>query len=251
MVPCVKVNKQKKMSKLFIGTSGWSYDSWIGDFYPEGTGKSDMLEYYIEHFDSVEINATFYRLPFENMVKGWKNKAPEDFTYSVKGSRQITHYNRLKDVDEYLDRFLKRIVNLGDPLETIFWQFPPNFKKDADRLESFMSMLPEDLKFAFEFRHTSWLTDEIYDLLDDINAAVVWQSSAEFPDDCTPTADFIYTRFHGLEGGYKYSYSEEDLKPWADIFQRHLKEGRDAHIYFNNTGGNAAESAEMMRDMLA
>lgn len=239
------------MADLFIGTSGWSYDNWIGDFYPEGTSKSDMLEYYAGQFDSVEINATFYRLPFENMVKGWRNKASEDFTYSVKGSRQITHYNRLQDIDEYLDRFLDRIVDLGEPLETIFWQFPPNFEKDTGRLESFLTKLPDDLKYAFEFRHTSWLDDKVYHLLNEANSAIVWQSSGKFPDDCTPTADFIYTRFHGLEGGYRYSYTKEDLKPWADIFKNQLDEGRDAHIYFNNTGGNAPECVKMLNEILA
>ena len=238
------------MGKLKIGTSGWSYDGWKGDFYPDGTSKSDMLEYYVSQFNSVEVNATFYRLPFENMVKGWRNKAPEGFRYSVKGSRQITHYNRLEDIDEYLGRFLERIAALGEPLETVFWQFPPNFKKDLGKLEAFMEKLPSEWKFAFEFRHTSWLDEEVYDLLRDANAAIVWQSSGKFPDDCTPTADFVYARFHGLQGGYKYSYSESDLEDWADIFKKHLAAGREAQIYFNNTGGNAAESARMLREKL-
>lgn len=123
------------MSELYLGTSGWSYDSWIGDFYPDGTRKSEMLEYYVENFNSVEVNATFYRLPFENMVKGWRNKAHQDFTYSVKGNRRITHYNKLQDIDEYLDRFLSRIFELGSTLKAIFWQFPPSFDKDIERLK--------------------------------------------------------------------------------------------------------------------
>lgn len=237
-------------SKLHIGTSGWSYDSWVGDFYPEGTDKSDMLEYYMQQFDSVEINATFYRLPFENMVKSWRRKAGDRFTYSVKGSRQITHYNKLSGVEEHLSRFLERIEPLGEPLGSIFWQFPPGFKKDLPRLREFIVMLPQKHSYAFEFRHTSWLDEEVYRLLENHNSAIVWQSSPEMPDDCTPTADFIYIRFHGLEGGYRYSYSREDLKPWADIVGRYLEEGKEARVYFNNTGGNASESARMMEELL-
>lgn len=239
------------MSKLYLGTSGWSYENWRGDFYPRGTGKSDMLDFYVTHFDSVEINATFYRLPFENMVKGWNNRVPEHFRYSVKGSRQITHYNKLSDVEEYLGRFLDRIAGLGPHLGSVFWQLPPSFKKDRVRLEQFLELLPTDLRFAVEFRDTSWLDDDIYRLLEEHNIAPVWVSSGKMPDDCTVTADFIYIRFHGLEGGYTYAYSKRDLEPWAKLIARHLDEGKDAHLYFNNTGGNAPESARMMREMLS
>lgn len=237
------------MSKLYIGTSGWSYDEWVGEFYPEGTGKSDFLEYYVDQFNTAEVNATFYRLPFENMVKGWRKKAPDDFVYSIKGNRRITHYNKMQDIDEYLDRFLSRVGQLEAVLRTIFWQFPPSFEKDTERLESFLQKLPEDQQFAFEFRHTSWLDAEIYDLLRENNAAIVWQSSRKFPDDCTPTADFIYIRFHGLTG-YTYSYDPAELEPWAEIIQNQLEEGRVAQAYFNNTGGNAPECARMLEEML-
>jgi uncharacterized protein YecE (DUF72 family) len=245
----VIIQKANAMSGLHIGTSGWSYDNWSGDFYPEGMSKSNYLEYYVERFNSVEVNATFYRLPFENIVKGWRNKAHEDFLYSVKGHRRITHYNKLKDIEDNLNHFLSRVRRLGDSLKTVFWQFPPSFDKDLDRLKKFIQKLPNDQHFAFEFRDTSWLDEEVYDLLRDNNAAIVWQSSGEFPDDCTPTADFIYIRFHGLTG-YKYSYKESDLKPWAEIIQEHLDEGRDAQVYFNNAGGNPTESAKMLREML-
>ncbi len=236
--------------RLHIGTSGWSYDNWIGGFYPAGTSKSDMLEYYVKQFGSVEINATFYRLPFENMVKGWRNKASDDFSYSVKGSRQITHYNKLDNVEEYLSRFLDRVDGLGEALGTIFWQFPPSFRKDTEKLEDFLNLLPDSNRYAFEFRDVSWLDDEVYNLLDEHDSAIVWVSSGKMPDDCTPTTDFIYIRFHGLEGGYKYSYTEEDLEPWAEIIGNHLDQGREARVYFNNTGGNAPESARMMKNLI-
>lgn len=238
------------MPELFIGTSGWSYDNWISDFYPEGTSKSDFLSHYVDRFNSVEVNASFYNIPYENVVKGWRNKAPDNFKYSVKGHRNITHYNKMEDVEEQLNRFLGRIRQLGDPLKTIFWQFPPSFKKDVDRLKSFLNLLPNDQQFAFEFRHTSWLDQEVYELLRYENAAIVWQSSGKFPDDCIPTADFIYIRFHGLTG-YKYSYKPSDLKPWAETIRKHLEDGKVAHAYFNNPGGNAVESAQILREMLS
>ncbi|MDZ7690077.1 MAG: DUF72 domain-containing protein [Balneolaceae bacterium] len=165
-------------------------------------------------------------MPYENMVKGWLKKAHDNFSYSVKGSRQITHYNKMQDVEEHLSKFLERIKKLEEALGTIFWQFPPRFKKNVARLEGFLDQLPDAFTYAFEFRHTSWLDDDVYDMLKQKNAAIVWQSSSMFPDDCTPTANFIYIRFYGLEGDYKYSYTPEDLRPWAKMVQKHMKRTR-------------------------
>lgn len=236
------------MSDLWIGTSGWSYNNW-SDFYPKEVSSKDYLGYYIRQFNSVEVNATYYNLPSEKTVTKWRETAADNFQFSVKGHRRITHYNKMKDIDEPLAQYLSRLRLLGDSLKTVFWQFPPSFQKNTKRLDSFLKKLPDDQQFAFEFRHTSWLDQEIYDLLQNKNAAIVWQSSASFPDDCRPSADFIYIRFHGLTG-YKYSYRESDLKPWAKIVQHQLEEGRDAQIYFNNPGGNAVESAQMLRELL-
>lgn len=238
------------MAKLFIGTSGWSYKNWKGSFYPESLSQNHYLEHYINQFNSVEINATYYSIPSVSAVEGWKEKAKDGFHFSVKGHRRITHYNKMKDIDEPLNLFLSRVRMLGNSLKTVYWQFPPNFKKNEQRLEQFLKKLPDDQHFAFEFRHRSWLDKDIYELLSHKNAAIVWQSSGEFPDDCRPTADFIYIRFHGLTG-YQYSYKESDLKPWVNIIQEQLKAGRNAQAYFNNPGGNAPESARMMRKLLA
>lgn len=236
------------MPDLLIGTSGWSYKNW-SDFYPKDGSQKDYLEYYTGRFNSVEVNATYYNLPSENTVNNWREKAADDFYFSVKGHRRITHYNKMKDIDEPLNQFLSRILLLGDTLKTVFWQFPPSFTKNAQRLESFLRKLPDDQQFAFEFRHISWLDEEIYELLSEKDAAIVWQSSGKFPNDCTPTTDYIYIRFHGLTG-YRYSYKKSDLEPWAEIVQNQLNEGRDAQIYFNNPGGNAIESAQKMRKLL-
>lgn len=237
-------------SHLYLGTSGWSYDNWIGDFYPKDIDKSDMLRFYANHFDTVEINASFYQLPFENVVKGWKNKVPEDFTYAVKGSRKISHYHRLNNVGGLVKRFFDRVEPLLQPKGSVLWQFRPNFQKDVDRLKNFLELLPEEHIHAFEFRHESWLSEDVYQILNKNGSALVWQSSLDFPNDFTATTDFIYIRFHGLEGMYGYSYTRDDLEPWAKTIKQHLDEGRDAWVYFNNTGGNAPECAKMMKEML-
>lgn len=236
------------MSEILIGTSGWSYKGW-SHFYPDDVPKKNYLDYYTKQFNSVEVNATYYNLPSENAVDNWKETAADNFKFSVKGHRRITHYNKMKDIDEPLYQYLGQLRRLGDVLKTVIWQFPPNFKKTTKRLEKFLEKLPDDQQFAFEFRHTSWLDEEVYELLSDKNAAIVWQSSEKFPNDCTPTADFIYIRFHGLTG-YRYNYKKSDLEPWVEIVQSQLNEGRDAQIYFNNPGGNAVESARMMQDLL-
>ncbi len=237
------------MSKLLIGTSGWSYKEWKKSFYPDEVSPKEHLLYYSSQFDTVEVNATYYNVPTVSTVESWKGKIPDDFQFSVKGHRRITHYNKMKDVDEHLNAFLSRMRQLGNSLSAVNWQFPPSFQKNTERLKQFLTLLPNDQRFAFEFRDVSWLDDEVYKLLADKNAAIVWQSAGEFPDDCTPTADFIYVRFRGLTG-YRYSYKKTDLEPWAVIIRKQLDQGRDAYIYFNNPGGNAPKSAQMLRDLL-
>jgi len=238
------------MPDLLVGTSGWSHDGWAKDFYPKQVSKSDYLSYYVQQFNSVEANAPFYGLPSQNTVNNWKRQASKGFQFSVKGHRRITHYNKLKEVKEPLYEYLSRIRQLEESLHTVFWQFPPNFSRNVERLEQFIDLLPEDQQFAFEFRHESWLDRSVYDLLKAHNYPIVWQSSGDFPDDCTHTADSIYVRFHGLTG-YRYNYKKSDLEPWAEIIERHLAAEREAQVYFNNAGGNAAESARMFRAMLS
>lgn len=184
------------MDKLFIGTSGWSYDDWVGDFYPEGTEKIDMLNYYIGEFNSVEINATFYRLPFENMIKGWNNKASNGFQYAVKAPRQVTHYDKLDADDEYLSDFFSRIKALGDYLGPVLWQLPPSLEKDVDLLKDFFEKIDtSELKHALEFRDESWLEDEVFAELESRGVASVSVSSNSMPVDFTYTGDFVYYRF--------------------------------------------------------
>ena len=223
-------------ARAYIGTSGWYYKHWFGEFYPDDLAKGDMLVFYARQFSTVEINATFYRLPFENMVKGWRNKAPEGFVYSVKGSRTITHLKKLKGVDESIMAFFGRISGLGEHLGPILWQLPPSLHRNEELLDSFLSRLPRDFRHAVEFRHESWMHPDVFDVLRRHEAAHVSLSSMRMPMDLTVTADFVYARFHGLEGGYAHDYTEDELAPWVNHIQGNIEAGRQVFAYFNNDG---------------
>lgn len=228
------------MSGVHIGTSGWYYDGWAGTFYPDGLKKAEWLPFFVQHVPTVEINATFYRLPFENMVKGWHRKAPEGFLYAVKGSRRITHLKKLIGVEEELQRFCERVSALQEHLGPILWQLPPNLHKNVERLDAFLSQLPPGHRHAVEFRHPSWMDGNVFETLRNHNAAHVSISSLKMPMDLTVTADFIYLRFHGLEGGYSHDYSEAELAPWVEHIRKAAGQGKDVFAYFNNDGNARA-----------
>lgn len=222
---------------VWIGTSGWVYKQWAGNFYPPGWPKKDEFGYYVRHFPTVEINATFYRLPSLKMVRGWHRKAPAGFIFAVKGSRYLTHIKRLRDTSAGLRKYFRRLTPLGDRTGPILWQLPPNFAKDAEtfrRLERFLAKLPPQYRHAVEFRHPSWVDRETFALLRHHRAAHVWLSSLRMPPDRTITADFVYLRFHGLEGGAYHDYTDAELAPWADALARAARRGLPAYVYFNN-----------------
>lgn len=239
------------MEQLFVGTSGWSYDNWVGDFYPEKTEKTDMLEYYMEEFNSVEINATFYRLPFENMIEGWKSKAPEGFQYSAKAPRQVTHYNKLDADEEFVDEFSDRLEDLDNSLGPVLWQLPPSLEKNMDRLKEFLEMIDTGRSHAIEFRNKTWLDEEVYSELESSNVSVVSVSSEDMPAEFHDRGDFVYYRFHGLADGHNYNYSKKELDAWAEQCADVLDDGKIAYAYFNNTtGGYAPMNAKLFRDMV-
>lgn len=240
------------MAQLFIGTSGWSYDGWIGDFYPGDIEKRDMLSFYARQFNTAEINATYYRLPFKNMVKGWHDRAPDGFLYAVKGHRRITHYNKLKDVGVPVANHIERVKGLGDHLGPMLWQLPPSLHMDAELLDNFLKGLPHEYRHAVEFRHKSWLNVEVFKVMRMYNVAQVWISSCQMQANFTTTADFVYARFHGLEGSYRYDYSREELEPWADEMKKAMELGKDVFAYFNNdVDCHSPYNAKLLRDILS
>jgi uncharacterized protein YecE (DUF72 family) len=198
--------------ELHVGTSGYSYKEWKGPFYPEDLPNKDMLSYYGERLGAVEINNTFYRLPKASVLENWADQVPAGFRFSIKASRKITHFTRLKagsqEPTEYL---LSMLGALGDRLGVVLFQLPPNFKKDIERFTGFLGMLPEGTLAAWEFRHESWYDDEVYDLLRERGQALVCADTEEAGDDVpmVHTAPWGYLRLR------RPTYDDGDLERWA------------------------------------
>ena len=220
--------------RYHIGTSGWHYEHWRGLFYPQGLPKAQWLDFYARHFTTVELNNSFYRLPTEKAFTSWRESTPDGFLYAVKVSRFITHIKRLKGVDEALDNFLVRARILEDKLGPLLYQLPPNMPRNDKVLESFLAILPPGLCHVFEFRHESWLDDEVFALLRRYNAGLCVFDMPDLACPLVVTADSAYIRFHGSSGLYSSYYSDEELSDWAGKIY-HLGQGLKAiYIYFNN-----------------
>ncbi|HEX7862218.1 MAG TPA: DUF72 domain-containing protein [Verrucomicrobiae bacterium] len=236
--------------RAYIGTSGYSYKSWDKTFYGQ-TPKKLQLEYYARVFPTVEINATFYRLPSEGMVRGWRDRVEADFLYAVKGSRFITHMKKLANLNGALDLFFDRIAPMQERTAIVLWQLPPMLKKDIPRLDDFLAQVPKSYRHAVEFRERSWYDDETFALLRKHDASHVALSSGGMPMDLSVTSDIVYVRFHGLEGGAAHDYTREELEPWADYICEQAEEGRTLYVYFNNdVNVRAPENARMLMEMI-
>jgi len=199
--------------EIRVGTSGYSYREWKGSFYPEKLKNADMLRYYAERFSSVEINNTFYRMPKASVLEAWAEQVPTDFLFVLKASQQITHRKRLKDAGEPLAYLLETADVLGDRRGPLLFQLPPNLKMDLDRLRGFLALLPEGRPFAFEFRHETWVDDEVHSTLRERNCALVCadtETSGEDGAPIVPTADWGYLRLRRCD------YTAAELQPWAD-----------------------------------
>lgn len=222
------------MAKWYIGTSGWSYEHWRERFYPRELKQTDWLGYYARHFETVEINSTFYRLPYKGAVIGWLKRTPPDFRFVIKGSRRITHSHKLRNIDEPLQVFLERISLMKEKILCILWQLPPSIKFDFSLLEQFVSQLPSEFRYAVEFRDASWIQERTFDLLRQNNIAHCTISAPGLPCNLTTTADFAYIRFHGISGWYSYNYSEADLFWWRDQIKAIGGKVDKVLAYFNN-----------------
>lgn len=241
------------MGKVYIGTSGWVYKDWQRHFYPADIPARAHFQYYATHFPTVEINATFYRLPTPKMVKGWRDKAPPGFVFAVKGSRFITHILKISDASKGLRKYFSRIKPMEKRIGPILWQLPPFMKKSPERLEKFLKILPKNYCHAVEFRHPSWYEGkEVFDLLCKYNAAHVNLSSRGMPMNPTVTADFVYIRFHGLEGGAAHDYTRAELEPWATLIRKQSRAGKNCYAYFNNdVNVRAPDNAKMLMHMVS
>jgi uncharacterized protein YecE (DUF72 family) len=198
--------------RTYVGTSGWSYKEWKGSFYPPKLPANQMLQHYARRFSAVEVNNSFYRIPSEAVLATWAGEVSPDFRFVMKASRRITHNGRLKDVDGSLAYFLRAVNPLGPRLGPTLFQLPPTFQKDFARLREFLARLPRRWPAAFEFRHPTWLDDEVYQLLRDQNAALVAVDEDEGEGGGSPlvvTADWGYLRLR------RSSYDPAALEGWA------------------------------------
>lgn len=237
-----------------IGTSGWSYKHWDGDFYPKEVPNSSWLEYYAQHFDTVEVNNSFYRLPSESMVKGWGRRAPESFVYTFKVSRYITHIQRFRNTAEALDTFIERVQGVGmEHLGAFLYQTPPGLRKEMALLEGFLELLPSGRHHVFEFRHASWFDTDVLDLLRRHDACFCVHDMHGMECPVAATGPAAYFRFHGPTAqAYSGSYSDQQLAEWAQRIRSVAEGVETVYAYFNNDiGGHAVRNAATLREKLA
>jgi len=241
----------KRSCKIRVGTSGWHYDHWRQRFYPSQLPKSKWFEYYAEHFDTVEINNTFYHLPKEVSVQRWYEQAPKDFVYTVKANRFITHIKRLDDVAEALERFFETVGALKEKLGPVLYQLPPSMHKDLDRLGRFLELLPKDNRAVFEFRHKSWFCEDTYRLLDEFDAAFCVHDLSGLASPRLVTGRLLYVRFHGSTGRYRGDYPTSALKDWAEWIKENTGKVKSIYAYFNNDyNAYAVKNAKTLRELL-
>jgi uncharacterized protein YecE (DUF72 family) len=236
-----------------IGTSGWSYDHWVGVLYPERTPVSARLGIYVQEFTTVELNASFYRWPKDSTFAGWRQRLPEGFTMSVKAHRGLTHFRRLKSAEPWVERFKRCWHALGDRSEMLLVQLHPEQQRDDKLLDHFLGLMPVPIRVGVELRHPSWDDPAVYALLERHSAAYVVMSGAGLPCVLRATTDVVYVRMHGpdSESLYAGSYSDNDLKSWADRISEWDGQGRDVLVYFNNDGyGYAVQNARTLKALL-
>jgi uncharacterized protein YecE (DUF72 family) len=239
---------------VHVGTSGWSYDHWNGVLYENGLPTKDRLARYVQEFDTVELNASFYRWPRETTFQGWQRRLPPGFQLAVKAPRGLTHAKRLYQPEVWVERIERSWHALGDKRSVLLVQLHPQHQRDDARLDYFLGALPWWIRVAVEFRHPTWHTEAVFEILERHGAAYCIMSGAQLPCILRVTAPFVYVRLHGPDTEWLYggSYSDQDLGWWSDRIREWRDGGRDVFAYFNNDGeGNAVRNARTLRDMLA
>jgi uncharacterized protein YecE (DUF72 family) len=229
---------------FWIGTSGFQYSEWKGNFYPEDLPTAKMLPFYAERFSTTEINYTFHRIPAQKTIENWKSQTPERFRFALKAPQKITHWSKLRDCADTLEYFLRVAGGLGERLGPVLFQLPPNLKKDADVLSSFVRELPST-RAAFEFRHESWFDDEIFGLLKSRNIALCIADTDTIATPKNITADYGYLRLRREE------YTDEDVKRWSEFVREQNTKWTDAFVYFKHEeSGIGPKLAKQMTELL-
>lgn len=241
----------KGRRSISIGTSGWYYEHWRGPFYPQGLGKGKFLSYYTSHFETVEINNTFYQLPKRETLFHWRDTTPAGFIFSVKASRFITHMKKLKGPDKALPPFFKTMEMLQGKMGPIIFQLPPAWRFNGDRFEVFLKALPREFRYAFEFRDPTWFNPQAYEAMAKHGVAFCIYELGGRVSPQEVTTDFVYLRLHGPQGPYQGHYSTEVLTGWAKSFSAWTQQGKKIFCYFdNNQEGYAAQDALKLKKII-
>jgi uncharacterized protein YecE (DUF72 family) len=241
----------KRKGKIRIGTSGWSYTHWKGPFYPADITDRETFQFYCHHLNTVEINSSFYHLPLKKTFENWRASSSDDFIFSVKASRFITHNKKLADSAEAVERFFERASGLGEKIGPVLFQLPPGLKMDTERLRTFLELLPANRKFTFEFRNAGWFHPEVYALLSEFGASICLYELGGFISPMEITAGFVYLRLHGPAGKYQGRYSTQQLQVWQERIKRWASRSGDIFCYFDNDeGGFAALNALELQRMV-
>ena len=231
---------------IYVGTSGYNYPEWKGHFYPDNLAAAKMLPYYAERFTTVEINYTFYRMPTAKLVAGWAAQVPPDFRFTLKAPKRITHDRRLRDTADLVRGFCEAAAELGPQLGALLFQLAPNFKKDLAVLDDFLAVLPPRVCGAFEFRHDSWLDEEVFARLRARNLALCIADSETRSTPVMATADYAYLRLRD-EG-----YTPEDIAGWADRIRELSAQCREVYVYFKHEdAGKGPEFGRLLKERLA
>jgi uncharacterized protein YecE (DUF72 family) len=247
----MKEGSGSKRGQVHVGCSGWVYRHWRGIFYPEKLPQKRWFEFYASEFDTVEINASFYRLPLASTFEGWRSKAPDGFRYAVKVNRFITHMKKLLDCEAELDRFIDLARPLGEKLGPLLYQLPPSLHKNLERLDTFLARLPRDLEQVVEFRHKSWYDADVLALLDRHSIGFVAHDMKGLKSPRWASGRTAYVRFHGSGGRYSGRYSDETLLAWTDWIREQWRQGRSVWCYFNNDiHGHAIDDARTLKSMV-
>jgi uncharacterized protein YecE (DUF72 family) len=238
---------------VHVGTSGWSYAHWEGTLYPFGLPPRERLAHYVARFRTAELNSSYYRWPSDATFARWRRRLPDGFLLSVKAPGLLTHVRRLYGPERWLQRIAGGLARLRERRAVLLTQLPPTLPLDYARLEYFLRHVPPGLALALEFRHPSWHTEGVFRLLERHGAAYCVMSGAGLPCELRATAGFVYVRLHGPDARSLYagSYSEADLRWWAERAREWEAQGRDVFLYFNNDGdGHAARNALRLRQLL-
>jgi len=237
------------MTDYCIGCSGWYYDHWVGPFYPEGLPRGEWLKVYSDKFNSVEVNSTFYHLPSENVVKGWRKRTPDDFKISLKMNRIVTHEQRFRNTGEMIERFYELADILGEKLGAVLVQLHPEEELDLEMLKKIGEKLDTEKENFIEFRHPSWYVPEAYDCLKELGLGFCIVSTPDLPEKVLKTTENAFVRFHGTDKWYDYEYKKEELKNWAEKIKK-LKAKR-VYAYFNNDAkARAPKNCEQLKRLL-